>query len=170
MSGLLFDEKTANISDNGLYRYDLTRQWAPGDNKMVFIMLNPSTADADVDDPTIRRCVGFAKRFGCSGLRVVNLFGLRATDPKALALSTDPIGGGNIAAIRAAVDSPHTSPIVVAWGSTMAGDKLHAYMVHQVRAIARLGCKNPHCLGTTKDGHPRHPLYVKGDTPLEVWP
>lgn len=74
----------AVISDDGRYRYRLWRTWAPELPRMAWIMLNPSTADAEVDDPTIRRCVGFAKREGCGGIEVVNLYAYRSTDPSVL--------------------------------------------------------------------------------------
>lgn len=84
--------KGAFISECNLYRYWLTREWGEGGNLMAFVMLNPSTADANIDDPTIRRCVGFAKREGRNGIVVVNLFAGRATDPDEMFKMRDPVG------------------------------------------------------------------------------
>lgn len=85
----------AVISDDGLYRYLLERHWDDTTSSCTFVMLNPSTADALVDDPTIRRCVGFAKSFGCGSLRVVNLYAYRATKPAELWTVDDPVGPAN---------------------------------------------------------------------------
>lgn len=143
----------------GDYRYRLTRQWDVDGDVVTFIMLNPSTADSLEDDPTIRRCVGFAKRWGFGQLDVVNLFALRATDPKKLALHDDPIGPANIEFLRSL--DPN-STLVAAWGANSVVDdwlKMHLFELPG-------GLK---CLGTTKKGYPRHPLYVKGDTPLQEY-
>jgi hypothetical protein len=147
----------AVISDCGQYRYALTRWW--GDGPVCgFIMLNPSTADAEKDDPTIRRCVGFARREGCGALLVLNLFAFRATNPRDMADAADPVG-------------PHTDhylldliqnvdgPLIAAWGAHwMAGER-----ANDVTAMIGRHCV---CLGKTKDGSPRHPLYVPADQPL----
>src|SRR5690606_18576726 len=91
---------TARFSPCGQYRYLLTRPipapfWKPDAGEAVFVMLNPSTADASEDDPTIRRCIGFAKEWGCTGLTVANLYALRSTDPKGLWKHRDPVGPEN---------------------------------------------------------------------------
>ena len=88
-------KKGATISECGLYRYSLTRVWDDVLPMCIFVMLNPSTADADIDDPTIRRCINFAKREGCGSLMVVNLFAYRATSPADMKAAVDPIGSGN---------------------------------------------------------------------------
>jgi hypothetical protein len=97
---------SAVVSPCGTYRYLLTRQLGAGTRLGTFIMLSPSTADAERDDATIRKCVGFARRLGCAGLQIVNLFALRAADPAALRLADDPVGSENAVwigrAIRAA--------------------------------------------------------------------
>ena len=150
----------ANISDDGRYRYWLTRRWAAG-NLLPFVMLNPSTADAAVDDPTIRRCIGFAKREGAAGIHVVNRFAYRATNPADLRATPDPYGPGNDAALRfvAAYAASHKQPIICAWGANSG---------HESRTASILMADGAQlvCLGMTKDGHPRHPLYVKADQPL----
>src|SRR5262245_19133112 len=93
--GDLFQTKEALISPCGLYRYWLTRTWDNSLRRVCWVMLNPSTADAEQDDPTIRRCVGFARSWGAGGIIVVNLFAFRASDPKALLRAADPVGPDN---------------------------------------------------------------------------
>jgi hypothetical protein len=154
----------AAISDCGTYRYALTRHWG-AEPSLRFVMLNPSTADAALDDPTIRRCIGFARREGFGGLVVLNLYAYRATDPKALLTCADPVGPGNDDMLRAHMRSSVgvARPVVAAWGTNARVDR-----VKQVLDL----CPEVdwRCLGTTKDGHPRHPLYVRGDQPLVPLP
>lgn len=151
----------ADLSSDGLYRYRLTRRWgAPSDPCICWIMLNPSTADATVDDPTIRRCIGFSESWGFGSLTVVNLFGLRSTNPQGLlAPDVDPIGPDNDHAVRLA--ALEADRCIAAWG-TKGG------LRHRNAEVIRLvtgDCMEPmHALAVTKDGHPKHPLYVKGDT------
>lgn len=152
--------KAARISDCGLYRYGLVRRWSD-EPALRFVMLNPSTADAKLDDPTIRRCIGFAKREGYGALIVLNLYAYRATDPKALLSCGDPVGPGNDNMLRAHLRSSVGvgRPVIAAWGANAKADR-----VGQVLDL----CPGVdwRCLGTTKDGHPRHPLYVRGDQAL----
>jgi len=156
--------KHAVLSDDGLYRYSLLREWEAGKPSMTFVMLNPSTADASVDDPTIRRCIAFARREGCGQLLVFNLYAWRATDPKALARAADPVGEENDVFLRGhfLVKAEFGEPVVAAWGANAGPDR-----VAQVRALVP-GVEFV-CLGETKDGHPRHPLYVRGNQPLVPW-
>lgn len=156
-------ESDAVLSDCGMYRYHLLRRWGPG-KACVFAMLNPSTADATVDDPTIRRCIGFAKREGCDALVVVNAYGLRATDPKLLWTASDPVGPLNDRFVRLALDCAHRddAPIIAAWGAHARPDR--------VLQMSRLTQVRWSCLGITKSGAPRHPLYVRADAPLIGWP
>lgn len=160
MTGFLI-RRAASISACGKYRYRLTRYWGPG-KMLPFVMLNPSTADADVDDPTIRRCMGFARRFEAGGIIVVNLFAYRATDPVELKRVADPIGPANFDALQeiAIVSGGTNSPVICAWG-TSAGERGADVVAMMRREHAHL-----FCLGLTKGGHPRHPLYVRGDAPL----
>lgn len=152
---------TAILSECGNYRYILTRsldsvlRWH---KPMLFIMLNPSTADANVDDPTIRRCISFAKRAGATHLTVVNLFALRSPNPKDLELSVDPIGPENDRHIKEQVEKHSMMPIIAAWGAC----KFARLRAKDIRAKF----PNLHCLGVTKGGDPRHPLYVKSDQPF----
>jgi hypothetical protein len=153
----LFASASAEISDCGSYRFRLDRRWADGPT-CGFVMLNPSTADGRQDDPTIRRCIGFARREGCGALVVANLFNFRATKPEDMAHSTDPIGPDadlRLLEIIAGVDGP----LIAAWGSHWMAKDRAAYVT------AMIG-RHMVCLGLTKNGHPRHPLYVKGDAPL----
>ena len=152
---------SAVISSDGLYRYRLGRYWGPG-KVMAWAMLNPSTADADVDDPTIRRCMGFARREGFDGIEVINLYGLRATKPKHLLDHPDPEGPDNLENWTDVLHDHRIGMVVAAWGA-------HAGMGHlpASHAANRWGYGvRWMCLGTTNDGYPRHPLYVKGDTEL----
>lgn len=152
----LFVSGGADLSACGTYRYSLWRQW--GDGPAVnFVMLNPSTADADKDDPTIRRCIGFAKGWGFERLVVTNLFALRSTDPRVLYRHESPIGPDNDTALftRAAT----VSLVVFAWGGH--GGARGARVADLLRSFS------PGCLGRTKDGSPRHPLYLPKITAVE---
>jgi hypothetical protein len=146
----------AILDPSGTYRYWLFRSWDKSLPHVCFCMLNPSTADATCDDPTIRRCIGFAKAWGCGSLSVVNLFAYRATSPKELKLVPDPIGLYNYHFIQQT--SHHASMTVAAWG-------VHGNQLHQGQVVLPM-LKNPVCLGLTSAGHPKHPLYVLQDTPL----
>lgn len=148
----------AELSECGEYRYRLSRIWDERKKPLTFIMLNPSTADAEVDDPTIRRCMGFAEREQAGGIIVVNLYGFRATRPFDLFQATDPIGPGNDRALKRA--ARQAKSIVCAWGAHAPPNRV-AY----VRAL--LDQHRLSCLGTTKHGAPKHPLYLRRDQPLE---
>lgn len=121
-------------------------------------MLNPSTADATSDDPTIRRCTGFARARGFGGLRVLNLFALRCTDPAEMKGAPDPVGPQNDVFLRNAFarSVSEGSPVIAAWGV----HGIHLLRDDAVRALAAECGVKLMCLGATKDGHPRHPLYV----------
>lgn len=161
-----------------LYRYRLWRTWDKDKPPMVFVMMNPSTADEMHDDPTIARCQGFAQRDGFGGVEIFNVFPLRSTDPKGL---LDGIAGPfadenerTLQAIPATVfNEPKKLPaIVVAWGVRVGGRKLvehYRKAASIVNAASVMIGSHVCCLGTTKDGSPRHPLYVHGDTKLVPW-
>lgn len=152
---------TARTSPCGRYRYSLTRQWgADPARRAVWIMLNPSTADATVDDPTVRRCLGFSRAWGCDSLEVVNLFALRATDPRELRTAVDPVGPENDGALRDAVDRGDL--VVAAWGA-------HGVLHGRAAAVRAVFGPEVRCLGVTKAGMPRHPLYVRSGTPLTAF-
>lgn len=128
-------------------------------------MLNPSTATEDEDDPTIRRCIDFAKRWGGGTLEVGNLFAYRSTDPAELAKQGDPVGPGNDEAL--VTIARRADLLVAAWGS---GGRLNGRS-HEVTALL---VSRPHTnlfvLGLTKLGQPQHPLYVPAKTTLKRWP
>lgn len=152
------------ISDCGTYRYTLTRRWGDGFTQ-VFCMLNPSTADAEKDDPTIRRCISFAKREGAGGLLVVNLFAYRATNPKSLPNHITAFGPENYDALVLAGSNAKMSgkPIILGWGAhggSHRADETAMGIFRQVGATMA-------ALGWTKLGLPRHPLYVRADAPLD---
>jgi hypothetical protein len=143
-------ERWAVIDDTEQYRYALTRIWEPDKPRICFVMLNPSTADGYTDDPTIRKCIGFARQWDYGSLAVVNLYAFRATDPKDLWKASFPVGPENDTFIKQAVRQ--SLAIVAAWGASARDEQ----RVAQVRRL--LGDAN--CLGKTKSGAPRHPLYV----------
>ena len=153
----------ATISEDGLYRYRLERFWS-GEHALPFVMLNPSTADAETDDPTIRRCIGFARRERAGGIIVANLFGLRATNPRSLSVAKDPFGPENAINLDCIAGFAFRSgmPIVAAWG----GGSIRSASIKAMTIFKRNGCRVV-CLGKTKHGFPRHPLYVRADQPLE---
>lgn len=149
------------------YRYELHRSWLTGYGRALWIMLNPSTADDYVDDPTIRRCIAFSGRWGLSGLDVVNLYALRSTNPRALLESPiDSVGPQNDTSVRAHLAAAATAgwPVVAAWGQHARRDRVEA-----VTAMAAVAGVLLQCLGTTLTGQPRHPLYVPGSTRLRPW-
>lgn len=155
---------SAVMSQCGQYRYILSRDLSVdlAFGKAVFVMLNPSTADATEDDPTIRRCIGFAKQWGCSGLIVANLYALRSTDPKQLWKHSDPVGPKNDGILRALAQQP--AAIVCAWGANAKQDRVKTFYDFMVADGADLLC-----LGTTISGAPRHPLYLRRDAELIPW-
>lgn len=156
MSDLLV-KTSAIISDCEAYRYRLAREWDSGP-RAVFVMLNPSTADATQDDPTIRRCISFAKREGCGSLDVVNLFAFRATSPADMKSAADPVGPENDRHIMDAFDNAD-GPIICAWGA-------HGAYRGRDREVAHLIDAPLQCFGLTKAGAPKHPLYLPADAPL----
>lgn len=160
-SGAAGDGGTALFSECGNYRYLLTRRLRPvsaDGQTCLFIMLNPSTADADVNDSTISRCMDFAVKWGMAELRVVNLFALRATDPGELRLADDPVGPDND---RVIADELRSADLVIAaWGNagTLQG------RAEQVRSFALVHLAKVRHLAVNKTGQPRHPLYVRSET------
>lgn len=152
-------EKGAVLSDCGQYRYLLTRRWDDGPS-LGFVMLNPSTADAYLDDPTIRKCMGFASRYGFSAIEVVNLFAYRATKPKEMLAARDPIGPENDEHIRMAVRA--TTNIVCAWGPNASKTPRPRQVIAMLKGMG-ITLK---CLYVTQDGSPGHPLMLSYDRPL----
>jgi hypothetical protein len=152
-------ERDAYLSTCGNYRYALERVWDKRVPAVLFIGLNPSIADAEVDDPTLTRCIKFARAWGYGGLLMGNLFGYRATDPKQLTRISDPVGPENdewLVRLRSGVQLA-----VAAWGFRGA---LHGRASTVAERMGKL-----HCLGTTQSGAPRHPLYVRAITMPVPW-
>lgn len=152
----------AIISKDDIYRYRLDRYWGTAP-RLPFVMLNPSTADAELDDPTIRRCMGFARRENAGGIIVCNLYAFRATDPDTLWKATDPYGPENDAHLLELARWSRSvgMPIICAWGAHGGRNNRSIVLMQQGGARFR-------CLGKTKKGYPRHPLYVRGDQPFEL--
>lgn len=162
-------ERKTIFSPDRFYRYTLWRDWADdcleleereGNNSakyVQFIGLNPSTADETKDDPTIRRCMAFAKSWGFGAMCMTNLFAYRATDPKKMKSCRLAVGQKNRTYLmQVALEA---GLIVAAWGT----HGIHEYQDINVRRwIADTG-RELHCLGKSKDGHPKHPLYLKAD-------
>lgn len=146
------------------YRYMLTRRWADGPT-VTFVMLNPSTADARNNDPTIRRCLGYARAWGCGRLKVVNLYAYRSTKPAGLWKVEDPVGPENDAHLEDAayVAARDRGLLVAAWG-------VHARPDRIVEVLAIPGMDRLMALGVTKAGAPRHPLMMRADAKLSPWP
>lgn len=156
----------ATLSDNGRYRYWLERSWGDGCKGFVnFIMLNPSTADAEQDDPTILRCIDFARRWGYDGMHVVNLFALRATDPAELLVARCPVGPDNNDFIDAGFLSAEIT--VCAWGAHKGAKARASAVLGMIESRPKV---KAFALGLTADGSPRHPLYVRADAELIPYP
>lgn len=146
--------KYAAFSECRRYRYMLARIWSQKKPFCLFVCLNPSTADEQTDDPTIRRCIGFAESQGASGMVMVNLFAYRSTDRSQLDKVSDPVGPENDYWIKKY--SELSSLTIIAWGNDGSLNKRDQEVLPLL--------KNPHCLGVTKAGHPRHPLYLRKNT------
>ena len=133
----------------------------PGGSKqfVAFIGLNPSTADETQDDPTVRRCIGFAKHWGFGGMFMLNIFALRSTDPRALYRAEDPTGPENDYWITQVVQKREVTRVVACWGN-------HGALLSrgwEVKKLDRLRGALWRIGELTKTGQPRHPLYLKGD-------
>lgn len=162
---------SALISGCGTYRYRLTRDLVDGGllpegrQTVTFVMLNPSTADATQDDPTIRRCRGFARALGAGTLVVVNLYALRSTDPKELWRHPDPVGPDNDAHLTAVLERAAVMDelVIAAWGANARQDRVAAFL-----ALPR--ADRVSALGMTKAGAPSHPLYLRASARPTPWP
>lgn len=164
------------FSKDRLYRYTLWREWdcdlltgcaddLPNSNRFVqFIGLNPSTADETQDDPTIRRCIRFAKDWGYGALCMTNLFAYRATDPEVMKAQEDPTGMENNT--RLLEVGQHAGLIIAAWGKHGAHNDCQTWVTRMF-----FDCKlKLHCLGKNKDGTPKHPLYLKATALPQPFP
>lgn len=144
--------QAATLSSCETYRYSLSRDWDESLPRVNFVMLNPSTADAFDDDPTIRRCIGFARSWGFGSLVVTNLFALRATDPKTLHSHPNPVGPNNDKYLRHEALKSHM--VVFAWGT-------NGMFLYRDNAVKRmLVDSRPYAIRLTAGGHPSHPLYL----------
>jgi len=150
-------KKDAILSNDRIYRYVLNRTWDDAKPKAMFVGLNPSTADETEDDPTIRRCIGFAQSWGYGGLIMTNLFTFRATKPKVMKQAHDPIGSDNDKWLKQS--ACEADLIIAAWGND------GAYLNRVLDVLAIL--PTTHCINKNKDGSPSHPLFLKSNlTPI----
>lgn len=147
------NETDAKFSGDGKYRYYLTRIWNQWGKVVVFVGLNPSTADKHNDDPTVRRCITYARRWGFGGIIMLNAFAYRATDPREMKQAPQPVGSENDHWLKLFAGTG--APVVAAWGA-------HAAHGHRHLALREL-LPETWCLDVTKHGHPKHPLYLRGD-------
>lgn len=156
--GLLgLPSSTATFSDDMKYRYVLERAWSATKGRCVFICLNPSTADEVKNDPTVSRCLNYAKSWGYGSFVMLNAFALRSTDPGNLYGDPDPVGPENDKWILEEIKK--ASIIIAAWGTHAKLDRRHEKLMDMLPDLF--------CLGTTKDGYPKHPLYLsKGEKPV----
>jgi len=147
----------ATYDSSKRYRYTLGRMWNPDKPRCAFIMLNPSTATEFILDPTVNRCVGYAKAWGYGSLEVGNLFALRSTDPKRLYEVRDPVGPDNDVALVSIVRCAEL--VIAAWG---AHGELAARAI-EVSTLLREAGVELQCLGQTRSGEPLHPLYLSAN-------
>jgi hypothetical protein len=151
-------QKGAVLDQTREYRYLLKRQWGGNDENFVnFVLLNPSTADQDKDDPTVKACMKFAKNWGYDGMWVTNLFALRATDPKKLKIVEDPVGKDNDSYLEQYARKG--AIVVLAWGG--AGNFLNRGE-EVIKLLSKI--KPLHCIKNLKSGAPQHPLYINQDS------
>lgn len=151
-------ESGAEFSPCRKYRYKLWRTWGKGEY-VAFVGLNPSTADEVDNDPTVRRCINFAKTWGFDGLLMLNIFGFRSTDPAGLKTIDDPVGPGNDQALI--TGSQQAGLTVAAWGT-------HGGYLNRHDNVLKL-LDNLHYLKLTQGGYPNHPLYLKADLKPIPW-
>lgn len=157
-------QSVAVYSDCERYRYSLTRVWDPAGRRALFIMLNPSTATEVQNDPTVERCERRARTLGFGAFRVLNIFAWRDTDPRHMRAATDPIGPANDAAILESL--PWADQTIAAWGTHGA----YLNRGPEVEAMLRATGTPLHHLGLSKDGHPKHPLYIGYAVQPVPWP
>lgn len=156
-------ESGACFDATGAYRYSLWRKWNYKAPRLAFVMLNPSTADAQMNDPTIRRCLRFAQTWGYGSMEIVNLFALRTSQPTILRKARDPIGPDCDHHILTAVEQ--ADRVILAWGNwgNLYGRDRTVLDLLTARITAR---KSLYCFGLTQAGQPRHPLYLRQDVQL----
>ncbi len=154
---------TATFDATRAYRYRLSRVWDQSGRRINFLLCNPSTADAFRLDPTVRRCVGFAKAWSAGSLEVTNCYSLRSTMPSGLSKVFDPVGPDNDEAVVAAALA--ADMVIAGWG-------VHGAYLDRAARVRRLLCAAgvvTHVLALTKDGHPGHPLYLPSSATPTLW-
>lgn len=150
-------EASGAIFDNSQkYRYLLWRSWNSDAPRITFIMLNPSTANEFENDPTIRRCINFAKHWGFGSLGVVNLFAYRATNPNEIYDVTEPVGEENDTYLLQ--ELKQTELVILAWGTK------GAYLNRDKEVLQLLSSFDLYAIDVSKEGHPKHPLYLRADS------
>jgi hypothetical protein len=157
-------DSVALYSDDERYRYMLIRRWHRTGIAPIFLMLNPSTATEEINDPTVARCCGFARSWGYGGVAVLNLFAWRATDPRELVAVPDPVGPDNDDTIRKACGLAKV-PVVCAWGNH---GRLLGRDLAVLAMLDELGVPT-YALRVGKDGDPGHPLYLKADLQMQPY-
>jgi hypothetical protein len=157
-------ENDAVISDCGRYRYLLRRVWDFKKPRALVDMLNPSTADARMDDPTVKSVVRLTNALGFGSFEIANLYGWRETDPDALLACVDPVGPDNDQIVAAAISRCDVT--ICAWGAHKMAERRSRAMIELVRSLR----PSAFCFGKTKAGAPKHPLYIKTGTALESYP
>lgn len=164
--GAMWARGCATISADGVYRYTLEREVGPEPRRALWVMLNPSTADAAADDPTIRRVMDFTARLKCGIAAVVNLFAFRATDPLALKEAADPIGPDNTTHIATEAQRAHM--IIAAWGShgRMRKRNLEVYALLRTYKPTVFSLEGKGGEMVTGNGQPFHPLMLRKDARL----
>lgn len=154
---------TATYSNCGRYRYALTRVWDTTGKRVLFVMLNPSTATEMQNDPTVERCERRARTLGFGSFTVTNIFAWRDTDPRHMKAAKDPVGDANDAMILKT--GQEADQIIAAWGT-------HGAHLARGTAVRTLLCKlgKPlYHLGLSKAGHPKHPLYIAYSEQPQLW-
>lgn len=169
-TAMLSDEVNLDTGE-AVYRYSLGRRWDGKWDYVLWLMLNPSIADATVNDPTVTRCMGFSDGWGFHGIQVANCFAYRATEPKDLVAAKkagiDIVGPENDRFLRAALTDTSCSLVVAGWGAnalaTPRGIEIKAMVAEAGRSLLCIGWQ-------PRDTFPRHPLYLPGDSELELCP
>jgi hypothetical protein len=156
--GTFVPARSAVISPDGLYRYRLDRRWAPGPT-ITWVMLNPSTANSTTDDPTLKRVTNYSRAWGFGALTVANLYAWRATNPRELWQTPDPVGPEND---RHLIEAASGVEVVAAWGANARPGRI-------AEVLALPGMGRVQALEVTKAGQPKHPLYLRGNLVPFLW-
>lgn len=159
MPKVVYITRSAALSSDARFRYELIRQWDSNNRSVAFILLNPSTADSAEDDNTIRRCVGFAQRWGYGGIVIYNLYAYRTRYPQELKAARYPVGPDNDTWLKKLADS--RMDIVAAWGVHAQNDR--------VQDVVKLINRPMMCISVNADGSPSHPLMLSYQTQRRAW-